>query len=117
MLRVEIFCAPSLAYSRTALSTKSPGLPYTALAAGTIASTMGAMKPGSFGCIATTSQANSTAPPRWCPRNEDQRRSQMLCHTIGTWAARIHEARCRTIRHNPRSLHTVRRPISGEHLV
>ncbi len=31
----------------------------------------------------------------------------------------MHEARYRTIRHNPRSLHTVRRvaPISGEHLV
>ena len=29
----------------------------------------------------------------------------------------MHEARYRTIRHNPRSLHTVRRvaPISGEH--
>src|SRR6185437_8371072 len=31
----------------------------------------------------------------------------------------MHEAPCRTIRHNPRYLHTVRRvaPISGEHLV
>ena len=81
LLRFEIFCATSLAFSRTALSTKSPGLPHTALAAGTIAATMGPMKPGSFARFATTSQAASTAPTL-VPENDDQRRTQMLGNHI-----------------------------------
>ena len=75
--------------SRTVLSTKSPGLPYTAFTAGTSASTMGAMKPGSFVCFATTSQAASTAPATLVPENNDQRRSQML----GTIFDRAHGRR------------------------
>jgi hypothetical protein len=42
-----------------------------------------------------------------------------ICDRLRHDPSPMHEARYRTIRHNPRSLHTVRRvaPISGEHLV
>jgi len=60
-----IFVAVRLALLRTALSTKSPGLPCTASAGGTIASTIGPIEPGSLMCFSTTSVAAAAAPEEY----------------------------------------------------
>ncbi len=66
-LAVSSFLAVRLAFSRTVLSMKSPGLPRIAIAAGTIAFTMGPIEPGNLAPLVTTSQAAATAPQRSCP--------------------------------------------------
>ena len=56
-----------MALSRTVFSTKSPGWLRTAIAAGTMALTIGPIDPGKVAFFDTTSQAATTAPQRVWP--------------------------------------------------